>query len=230
MAKKSVGIDLVGLGKQDGEQVLLAINNGQSVMRDVVTKRAKEFYAIADKAKAWLDGYGEIMGKVRKSEASTIFKALTAGKMDDVESFKGTYHEWITACRKLRDGGTSKSRAGTKHVTGKGFDNIVERVATMSAEQSADLVDKAVMQIKTATPNNWEKTVLQKIEDLAEILKRESNQPFFKELAIKIQSVGAEFLEREAANAAKAKAATHKAPTPAQAAPVEVVEQQQEAA
>ena len=217
--KVKADMDYTALGKLDGHAIQDELVKTQSAMRKVLVQRAGQFSANSETIGKWLDGFGEVMGKTKKSEASTVFKAYAVSS-DKVKTAvltanqgAGDYNSFITECRKIRDGGETVepgSRAGNKRVTAKGQAAIVEHIAVMSGGQAKEIITHAVNKLKAANPETWERAVMIEIDNLADLLE-ESKQPFFQEIAEKVHQVGHKFLTDASAGDAKAAAIKQKA-------------------
>lgn len=201
------GLNYEAMGKTDGNVILGAIRGAQSTCRSTLCERAESFAGNDDHISKWLSGYGEVMGKTKKSEASTVFKAYAANSLS-VLGFDGVYNDWITHCRTLKNEGTSITTRATRTptISDKGMEKVVEGVAVMNAGQVKVLLDKAYSQLKATGGENWEPSFLTQIDELANMLQT-SKQPFFIDMGKAIQAVGAAYLTEKADAAAKQAAA-----------------------
>lgn len=204
--------DYIKQGKDAGGSVKAAEVTFKGVMRSTLTAMATAFVSVETKnidtnSAFWLDGFGEIMGKTKKSEASTVLHAY-AKQSDKVVKFEGEYNDWITYCRQIRNGehvaGNATTRA--KHVSIKGMGKIEEAVIVMNSGQVKSLLNKLYSQLKLLSGENWEPAFLLEVETLSTYLA-DSKHPIFQQMGEQIDKVGAEFLERAAAQTAKDKAA-----------------------
>lgn len=204
--------EYINLGKADGETVKTSQAGFEGCQRQVMTETAKLFVSaethnIDTNAVNWLLGFGEVMGKTKKSEASIVLYAY-AKDSTKVQEFHGGYNSWIAHCREIKNGETSpKERTGTRKVSDKGIAAIAIAVSVMNAGQVKALLEKLYFQLKAVSGDNWEKAFLIEIEGLADAIGN-SPHPIFQNMSNSILDVGAEYLDREAANAAKAQAAS----------------------
>lgn len=176
----AVNVSFLSLGELDGKKVLDAEGGAFKVTREVILLRATELGhdlgmdgdKLHIQARDWLDGYGKILGKVRKSEVLAVFLASCIGMKELVigtrkgnpeagedatkeyvnkETHDGL--EWLNACtdyatliKRARDV-RGKSGTGTNVVrialSDKALDKVQDALGSASASQAAVIAQAA---------------------------------------------------------------------------------------
>lgn len=154
-------------GREDGLKIKEADASSFKVFRQVILERAENFAKLGLNSKGdlhegpqcWLDGFGEIVGKVKKSEVRAIFIAACIGPKELVTGYrkgdesKGedakleyvlkethTGMEWLKACTSYDE---MKKRA--RDVKGKDGDrNKVTKIVTELSNKSFDAVQETL--------------------------------------------------------------------------------------
>lgn len=224
-----VKLSFIGLGKKDAEtiqasfeKVEAALVKATGTMRVKLQERAPDFVGKASDQKDmkdYLDGFGKVLGDTKKSEAKAVFQAFIADSKA-VVSFAGTYNEWVTHCRKIRDAaagpkdgdGKPKNKKPPRIPTDKQMEDIESKIPAMTANQAETIVNKATLTL-VATNKAWEHALLMQIQGIAARLE-ESEQPIYKRIAALILLEAGKVVEQEKASQAIQEAKEVKPPVP----------------
>lgn len=190
--KVSAGISYVGMGKKDATKIQAAILKGETSMRNTLYERGAEFEGIADRIDGWLKGFGEVMGKTKKSEARAVFEAM-AYDAEKLHLHKGDFNSWVKLAREIRNAAEGKndpnavaSVIAPKAATKKQADTVIDKIGTLNKVQTEAALSAALNQLPKVS-KVWENTILTQIESLANQLKK-SEQPIF-------QNAGADLID-----------------------------------
>lgn len=199
-----------GYGKQDAEGILSALNKVNGRAKDVLVKRAIEFAANAETIKDYLEGFGEVMGQTRKSEAKAVFDAfgvnaeIATAKAQEIQD----YASFITECREIRGVQSRAPAARAIKVTDKQVSEIMAKIPAMKAETAEKVVKAAMLQLVETAKDQWELAILVQIQSLSEKL-RSSEQPIYSKAAQTIYKVAADMIDADNAEKAKQEVGKH---------------------
>lgn len=164
---KASGLDFIKLGRDDAIEMLDSSAKAQGFQRERLMLRASELASDEVKRTEWLDGFGSVMGKVKKSEAKSVFMAYIKDKdqvvklsenvgtgyvKDDDTKGVNAYQRFISACRNIKG---TQSRApqqrAAKAPTDKQMAELTDRAQTMTDKQTESLLEKALPKLTPAS-------------------------------------------------------------------------------
>lgn len=219
-------ISYVGIGQQDGLKIHGALDKALTLMKSTAIQRAIEFAGDTAKIDDYLDGYGKVMGKNRKSEFRAIIEAhgVNSDKVTALAE-KETYQKLYEACVVIR-GRKQAARGKGNKVTADQHKTIVEKIALMDAPQSAQVLQVAANHAVTLG-GDWERKILNQITGLALILDKSTDNGY-KATGAKLFKIASEMTQRLDAQDAKRDAKPDKSQG-LPAAPAPLVNEQQPA-
>lgn len=208
--------DLHMIGKDCASAIMKAEEQADKVKKTTLLKIARSYAHDDAQTKAILEGYAEQFKdagasdstvKARKSEFKSVFDAVAKHLVSDpkaekLESVTGTYHDFIKACRELRDeGNTSRApqdaRIKTK-LTVRQYDMVENNLEHADAVQLTDIASQAVVNIHKNVPA--ELAGLQSFRVIqavcTQLLHSKNLEPVFKEAAKQIDNIAANVIER----------------------------------